>query len=236
MRMNSAAKIVRRTNVDMAVVEFEKINVPHVDSLPTLLSELPPSRAALRRTGRQTPLSFKPLVACHSKPARAKDGLPTEAARNRHQPSFALTSYGGQPRCCAAKVGAPGEIRTPDPQIRSLVLYPAELRVRARAAETSGGAGQWQARIGALRIRLCRTPRRKAGLLPPHDAHSPSSVRPLPATPGATNTFSPKSRMIRPCRGRVASLRLRTVVRSGSSGRGRRMWCVGVLSRRVGGH
>ncbi len=25
--------------------------------------------------------------------------------------------------------GAPEEIRTPDPQIRSLVLYPAELRV-----------------------------------------------------------------------------------------------------------
>ena len=32
------------------------------------------------------------------------------------------------------KSGAPEEIRTPDPQIRSLVLYPAELRVRA--AET----------------------------------------------------------------------------------------------------
>ena len=28
--------------------------------------------------------------------------------------------YGG-------KIGAPGKIRTPDPQIRSLVLYPAEL-------------------------------------------------------------------------------------------------------------
>ena len=28
------------------------------------------------------------------------------------------------------KNGAPEEIRTPDPQIRSLVLYPAELRVR----------------------------------------------------------------------------------------------------------
>ena len=27
--------------------------------------------------------------------------------------------------------GAPGEIRTPDPQIRSLVLYPAELRALA---------------------------------------------------------------------------------------------------------
>ena len=24
--------------------------------------------------------------------------------------------------------GAPGEVRTPDPQVRSLVLYPAELR------------------------------------------------------------------------------------------------------------
>jgi len=28
--------------------------------------------------------------------------------------------------------GAPGRIRTPDPQIRSLVLYPAELPVRER--------------------------------------------------------------------------------------------------------
>ena len=28
--------------------------------------------------------------------------------------------------------GALGEIRTPDPQIRSLMLYPAELRARAR--------------------------------------------------------------------------------------------------------
>src|SRR5690606_2575010 len=31
------------------------------------------------------------------------------------------------------KFGAPEEIRTPDPQIRSLVLYPAELRVRLRS-------------------------------------------------------------------------------------------------------
>ena len=28
--------------------------------------------------------------------------------------------------------GAPGEIRTPDPQIRSLVLYPAELRAHTK--------------------------------------------------------------------------------------------------------
>jgi hypothetical protein len=31
--------------------------------------------------------------------------------------------------------GAPGEIRTPDPQIRSLVLYPAELPVHASALQ-----------------------------------------------------------------------------------------------------
>ena len=33
--------------------------------------------------------------------------------------------------------GAPEEIRTPDPQIRSLVLYPAELRVRAGSGQTA---------------------------------------------------------------------------------------------------
>ena len=29
------------------------------------------------------------------------------------------------------EIGAPGTIRTSDPQIRSLMLYPAELRARA---------------------------------------------------------------------------------------------------------
>jgi hypothetical protein len=37
--------------------------------------------------------------------------------------------------------GAPEEIRTPDPQIRSLVLYPAELRARCRSGvNPAGGA------------------------------------------------------------------------------------------------
>jgi hypothetical protein len=36
--------------------------------------------------------------------------------------------------------GAPEEIRTPDPQIRSLVLYPAELR--ARLAHRAGKRSQ----------------------------------------------------------------------------------------------
>jgi hypothetical protein len=34
----------------------------------------------------------------------------------------------------AVSAGAPGRIRTSDPQIRSLVLYPAELRAHLRIA------------------------------------------------------------------------------------------------------
>ena len=34
-----------------------------------------------------------------------------------------------------AKDGAPGRIRTSDPQVRSLVLYPTELRARGEEAE-----------------------------------------------------------------------------------------------------
>src|SRR5580658_6409458 len=42
----------------------------------------------------------------------------------------------------ADKSGAPEEIRTPDPQIRSLMLYPAELRVRSRAVNLLRGAAK----------------------------------------------------------------------------------------------
>src|SRR3546814_11044944 len=37
------------------------------------------------------------------------------------------------PATTRGRNGAPGAIRTPDPQIRSLMLYPAELRVRGEA-------------------------------------------------------------------------------------------------------
>jgi hypothetical protein len=37
--------------------------------------------------------------------------------------------------------GAPEEIRTPDPQIRSLVLYPAELRALAAAGRQACASG-----------------------------------------------------------------------------------------------
>ncbi len=46
------------------------------------------------------------------------------------------------------KNGAPEEIRTPAPQIRSLVLYPAELRVRGR-----NGRNRWRGRFSKASFR-----------------------------------------------------------------------------------
>ena len=51
--------------------------------------------------------------------------------------------------------GAPGEIRTPDPQVRSLVLYPTELRARARSASMT-----MPTMIVKTNVWLARTPRR----------------------------------------------------------------------------
>ena len=44
------------------------------------------------------------------------------------------------------KNGAPEEIRTPDPQIRSLVLYPAELRAPLASRRISGATPKAQPR------------------------------------------------------------------------------------------
>ena len=52
--------------------------------------------------------------------------------------------------------GAPEEIRTPDPQIRSLVLYPAELR--ARLAQR-GSAVRGAAAAGRARREMAGAPR-----------------------------------------------------------------------------
>jgi hypothetical protein len=54
--------------------------------------------------------------------ARAKTKV-READENPTQPSVPRRRY-------LRGNGGPGAIRTPDPQIRSLMLYPAELRVR----------------------------------------------------------------------------------------------------------
>src|SRR5215831_6832818 len=81
--------------------------------------------------------------------------------------------------------GAPEEIRTPDPQIRSLVLYPAELR--ARLAHRAGKRSQneqsrWE-RASSYRLRptLARFGARGAGL-------DSGSVRPSPAGRSASKT------------------------------------------------
>src|SRR5579872_6243737 len=50
-------------------------------------------------------------------------------------------------------VGAPGRIRTHDPQIRSLVLYPAELPVRLRRRKLLGASPEGKR---ATQIRACR--------------------------------------------------------------------------------
>ena len=45
----------------------------------------------------------------------------------------------GKRRQVGIVIGALGEIRTPDPQIRSLMLYPAELRALAVPDGAAGG-------------------------------------------------------------------------------------------------
>ena len=65
--------------------------------------------------------------------------LPVNKTGNRNfQQAFPTRSQQVQ-----LSAGAPGEIRTPDPQIRSLVLYPAELRARRDLA--IGFGAYWQA-------------------------------------------------------------------------------------------
>src|SRR5277367_1860055 len=59
------------------------------------------------------------------------------------------------------KNGAPGEIRTPDPLVRSQMLYPAELRARAAILpKFAGGAADVGYPIAAHGTRLgCRVER-----------------------------------------------------------------------------
>ena len=57
------------------------------------------------------------------------------AYRSHFRPHWRNSGGNGEPIVLVAQLtprknGAPEEIRTPDPQIRSLVLYPAELRAR----------------------------------------------------------------------------------------------------------
>ena len=80
-----------------------------------------------------------------SRRAKPRDGKPRPWERQSRAAAPGCTNFFSAPcraraRCGAAKQkgrrstlsvnGAPGEIRTPDHQVRSLVLYPTELRAR----------------------------------------------------------------------------------------------------------
>src|SRR5580704_7871282 len=97
--------------------------------------------------------------------------LASRAAKQSDRPYTAMISSGSQRGkrarqhnngLCSGVRGAPGEIRTPDPQIRSLVLYPAELR--ARRVLAIGFAAYWQAPAAAGRRGSWRTGAVAAGI------------------------------------------------------------------------
>ena len=68
--------------------------------------------------------------------------LPTCCVPHRFGSShLSDTPYEKAPRRGALSCGAPGEIRTPDPLVRSQMLYPTELRARdEQIVSNSGGA------------------------------------------------------------------------------------------------
>jgi hypothetical protein len=56
----------------------------------------------------------------------------SEAMSTEVYERISIEARDGIPQEAKSQLGAPGTIRTSDPQIRSLVLYPAELRARFR--------------------------------------------------------------------------------------------------------
>src|SRR5262245_30529982 len=80
------------------------------------------------------------------------------------------------------KAGAPEEIRTPDPQIRSLVLYPAELRARA-PAECAHEAGH------SYRVRPGLARRATGGIPPPAGGRVARATRWVGLTPSRRGRY-----------------------------------------------
>ena len=78
-----------------------------------------------------------PVAQLDRAPDYESGGQEFESLRARHFPSRPARRLGTARHLAIGRLaeenGAPEEIRTPDPQIRSLVLYPAELRVRTAA-------------------------------------------------------------------------------------------------------
>ncbi len=78
------------------------------------------------------PSEFHPyLYSADSPPNVPKSSLPTGGElKSQGWPIDIPPDRGQAPEIDSRKNGALGAIRTPDPQIRSLMLYPAELRAR----------------------------------------------------------------------------------------------------------
>src|SRR6476660_2617858 len=78
-------------------------------------------------------------------------------------------------------IGAPEEIRTPDPQIRSLVLYPAELRARLGQGPCSHRTGGRDASSYLARAALKSKPPHESFLRRPANGglpdHEPAAAR-----------------------------------------------------------
>lgn len=92
---------------------------------------------------------------------------PPGAAKTRLRHYAALERFHGF-------TGAPEEIRTPDPQIRSLVLYPAELRARETAFVRACGARNRGRRLDGFSGRGKRKP---DGCAAPQIAGAPRASR-----------------------------------------------------------
>jgi hypothetical protein len=101
---------------------------------------LGPSSSCRVRISQPTRLVSPKKGSCAVFPARRDElrldlaGLDADASRTREFEPSRSPPYKKTPSSVGAFLcGPPGEIRTPDTQVRSLVLYPAELRAEARS-------------------------------------------------------------------------------------------------------
>ena len=76
-------------------------------------------------TDEENDLSFADFAVQSADEGTTEDGL------ERLYPAPASEDADEEVANSAEKTGTPGGIRTPDPQVRSLMLYPAELPARA---------------------------------------------------------------------------------------------------------
>ena len=102
------------------------------------------------------------------------------------------------------KTGAPGETRTPNPQIRSLVLYPIELRAHATRGSRRGGklaatAGWCKIGNGEPRFRRRRRLRKMPGRCASCHSFAAALLPPRPGSPrGRRQAPLPERKRTRP--------------------------------------